>query len=132
MKKPNNSILVIEDDPHLAHMLATVLETADAMVTVSPNAEGGLRGFAQMRYSPAVVDVFMDGMGGLAAIEEMKRGKPGVPILAISGGWRGMSKTETLKAARKIGADAALAKPLDAEELIGAARGLMDGSWQGA
>lgn len=111
-------VLVIDDDTSIGGFIATVLRSDDYDVTVTHRAELGLKGLAREGYQLVITDIFMDGMGGLELIEMVTAKLPNVRILAISGGFRNMTSEDTLDAAAKIGADAVLAKPIDAEQIL--------------
>ncbi len=51
---------------------------------------------------------------------------PDIQIIAISGGFLEMSPEEALLAARKIGADAIMPKPLDLDELENTVSSLLE------
>jgi DNA-binding response OmpR family regulator len=71
-----------------------------------------------------VTDLFMPNKEGLATIMELRRDFPKVAIIAISG----MSDAAPLlSVARKLGADKTLEKPFQAEELLMAAKELLQG-----
>jgi DNA-binding response OmpR family regulator len=111
-------VLVIDDDTSIGGFITTVLRSDDYDVTVTHRAELGLKGLAREGYQLVITDIFMDGMGGLELIEMVTAKLPNVRILAISGGFRNMTSEDTLDAAAKIGADAILAKPIDAEYIL--------------
>ena len=111
-------VLVIDDDTSIGGFIATVLRGDDYDVTVTHRAELGLKGLAREGYQLVITDIFMDGMEGLELIEMVTAKLPNVRILAISGGFRNMTSEDTLDAAAKIGADAVLAKPIDAEQIL--------------
>lgn len=124
--KRNKRILIIDDDPAISGFIATVLRAEDFEVTIAHTAEHGLEGLLLEGYHLVITDIFMDGMGGLELIEVIAEKMSGVRILAISGGFRNMGSDDTLKAAAKIGADAILAKPIDAEQILGTVTDLLD------
>jgi len=53
---------------------------------------------------------------GIEIITELRRTRPGVRILAISGGGR-IGNTDFLRIAERLGAAGAVAKPFDPDEL---------------
>ena len=70
----------------------------------------------------------MAGMGGIEGIRKIRDLGYNVKIIAISAGHAGMDKSQTLKAATMQGADAALAKPFEEEDLIAVINDLIGGN----
>ena len=63
------------------------------------------------------VDIFMPGMGGIEGIKKIRDMSPAATIIAMSGGWGGMSAKNSVPAAQKIGADASLEKPFTVKDV---------------
>jgi CheY-like chemotaxis protein len=110
-------ILVIDDDNEVRGMLCRVLQEAGYEPEAAENGDIAL---ALFRVDPAeliITDIFMPGMAGLEAITELRKEAPEVPIIAISGGWRG-SDLDFLSVAQSMGATRTFRKPLEREQLI--------------
>jgi len=116
MKKKN--ILIIDDDMLVIEMIAVLLADKGYQTTMADSAENGLNGFMEAGYDLVLSDIFMEGMGGIEGIAQMRAMNPGIPIIAISAGYKGMAPGTALKAAGKIGAVGTLAKPIDPEKLF--------------
>jgi CheY-like chemotaxis protein len=71
-------------------------------------------------------DLFMPGQGGLPTIRELRRGWPGLPVVAVSVGSCGGAE-DALPAAQALGAVAALRKPFTVEALLEAVEGALRG-----
>ena len=110
-------VLVIDDDAVITSFIATVLRNEGYQLIVTDSVEKALDGFSTMNYALVITDIFMQGMGGIKGISEIREHNPKVKIIAMSGGFEGMNAEEALKAARKIGADAVMAKPLSAKTI---------------
>ena len=111
-------ILVIDDEPKMRLMVRNILGRAQHSVI---EAEDGARGLRQLeKEHPAVVltDILMPGTEGIETIFQIRRTSPGTKIIAMSGGGR-IGSADFLKMAERAGADAALAKPFRAAELVG-------------
>ena len=115
MKKKH--VLVIDDDNHLRDFIATVIMQLGHKVTSCDNFENALIGFAQSKFDLVITDVFMEGMGGIAGIGVIRKEHPEISIIAVSAGYDKVSGDRALRAAKKIGADTVLAKPLKIETL---------------
>ena len=109
--------LVIDDDNQLADMTSLMLMQLDYNTLFCATFEQGLDIFAKSKIDLIVTDIFMPGMGGIEGIRQLKQGFPDCTILAMSGGWSGMSPADAILAAQKIGADAGLQKPFNAKDL---------------
>jgi two-component system chemotaxis response regulator CheY len=116
------TILIIDDDPFSRETLRLVLEEEGYDVACAEDGKRGLAIFALMRPDLVVTDIIMPEREGLETIREIRKVDAAIPIVAVSGGGR-LKATDLLALARSFGADAALAKPLDPDELIGAVRG---------
>jgi YesN/AraC family two-component response regulator len=92
------------------------------------DAANGDAGVQMYRRSPAdvvITDIRMPEKSGNEAILELREEFPDVKIIAISGG--GSVGVETyMRVARKLGADAAIAKPFAPDELLSAVRSLVN------
>ncbi len=119
-------ILVIDDETLVREALQRVLASSTACVIAAADAGAGL---ATLRESPVdlvIIDVVLPGMNGVAAIKEIRRHHPEVPIIAISGGGdfglsayrpEAISTIAYLAACTAAGADGVLAKPFETAEL---------------
>ena len=110
-------VLVVDDDPALLHSLAALFEAYSIRFATARDGREGLKIFR--RISPAVVltDILMPEQDGISAIMEMRRERPGVKIIAMSGSGR-CGKSDFLAVAKKLGADAVIHKPCDVDELV--------------
>jgi DNA-binding response OmpR family regulator len=111
------TVLVIDDDPDMVESLAMMLSDHGFPVLT---ANDGVRGIEMFReYKPAVVltDILMPEHDGIEVIMTMRRERPAVKIIAISGSGR-IGKSDFLTIARKLGADATFEKGHKAGELL--------------
>ena len=111
------TVLVIDDDPMMVESLAMLLEDHGFAVLTANNGVRGLEMFRERRPAAVLTDILMPEQDGLGAIMEMRRERPEVKIIAISGACR-MGRTNLLTIARKLGADAAFEKGRSANELV--------------
>lgn len=108
-------VLVIDDDPVLLRSLARLLKAHGLDVATAGNGREGLAIFRKI--SPAVVltDILMPIMDGTRTITAIRRERPDVKIIAMSGG---SLTSDFLAMAKKLGADNALEKPFDVSVLV--------------
>jgi DNA-binding response OmpR family regulator len=117
-------ILVIDDEAAVRHAITRILKSEGFEVMAAPD---GLRGMSHFRiWHPELVitDLIMPEQEGIQTIKQMRDADAAVKILAISGGGR-LVDIDFLQVARRLGADAILAKPFDARELLSIVRHLL-------
>jgi DNA-binding response OmpR family regulator len=118
------NVLVVEDDAELLQVMTRALEAAGHNVLAAGAGEEGLKVFRAEPPDLVICDIVMPDRDGIELIPEMKSLHPGVKLLAISG--RQMIGTlDVLSLARRIGADATLAKPFSTEALVTIAEALL-------
>ncbi|WP_404375805.1 response regulator [Vreelandella aquamarina] len=112
------AVLVIDDDSSLRNMLTRMLERQTYRVYTAESVEMGLDQLAQHRDIALVItDIVMPGLTGVEGIVEFHKRYPKLPILAMSGGSRTLSKEFSLDSAKLAGASAILPKPFTQEGL---------------
>ncbi len=67
-----------------------------------------------------VTDLWMPGRDGLTLIGWVKANRPGLPIIAITGGAPRAPQLFSMEEAERIGADQVLMKPIGMQELLAA------------
>lgn len=108
--------LIVEDDQHLSYLVSAILKKHNYNTFVCTNFENALKIYNESPIHLVVTDIFMSGMGGIEGIQQLRNGAHGSVIIAMSGGWHGMSAADTVAAAQKIGADAGIQKPFALQE----------------
>ena len=131
-------VLIIEDDRPLLLGMARAFTQAGARVILAADGAEGLKRFTTSSPDLVVTDIIMPEREGIETILAMKAARPEVPILAVSGGGQTPAREflnlaggqtparEFLNLAKGLGADAVLAKPFRAGQLLDAARLLID------
>lgn len=105
-------ILLIDDDDLLRDTVRQLLELDGHQVDEAPNGDVGLQKLRQRSGVDLVItDMLMPVMDGAQLIVEVKRLRPGLPVLAISGGRRSLSPQFNLDTATIAGAAQSLPKP---------------------
>jgi len=120
----NPAVLIIDDDFVLRRSLVALFKAHHISTATARHAEG-LELYR--RTSPAVVlvDVVTPMQDGIDTIMQMRLERPEVKIVAMSNGGR-IGHMPILDIVHKLGADAALAKPLDATEIMAMICRLLD------
>lgn len=111
-------ILVIDDDKFVVAIIAGTLKNNGHEVEVAYDGEAGERMFDAGAFDAVVCDMLMPQQEGIETIRHMRRTKPGVAIVAVSGGLG--SAFDVLAVAKQMGADVTLAKPFHAPQVIAA------------
>lgn len=115
-------ILIVEDEPALARLLARYLTSAGHEIRT---AESGKRALEEMDGVDAVLtDINMPDMDGIELIMKLRQEHPRMPVIAMSGGGV-FDKGMLLDAADKLGAVMTLEKPFDLEVLQAAVADLL-------
>jgi DNA-binding response OmpR family regulator len=119
-------ILLIDDDQPLRRALRIFLEKSGHTVT---EADDGLEGLKLFKAQPAdlvITDLMMPEMDGLEMILALRKESSVVPIVAVSGGWRG-DTDNYLRMARRFGAIKVFDKPFEFHVLAAEIETLLGG-----
>ena len=119
-------ILIIDDESMIRESLSNLFEREGYSVEIAVDGADGLKKFAANPARIVVTDIVMPDKEGIETINELRRAYPDVRIIAISGGGR-RGNAQFLDVARKLGADAALAKPFTRAQITGLVRDLLNG-----
>ena len=122
------AILLADDDAGVLFALGMLLREAGHEVLEADRCQAVLETVTSRRPDLAVTDVNMPDMSGVDLIEELRRIRPGIPIIAITGG--GMHQTPELAAtlAANAGADRVLQKPFGNDALLAEVAALLPDS----
>ena len=107
-------ILLVEDEPHAAHMLAKGLREAAYAVDVVGDGERALYEAGLTNYDAIILDVMLPVRDGLSVCRELRRGGSAVPILMLTA----RDAVEARIAGLDLGADDYVTKPFDFRELL--------------
>lgn len=110
-------ILVIDDDLLVRTTIRMVLESYGHQVAEAENGKVGISTDADYNARLIITDIIMPEKEGIETIQHFRRVRPSVKIIAISGGGHLLQNTP-LAAARLLGADCVLTKPLSNSELL--------------
>lgn len=116
--------LVVDDDPAVRGFVAAVLRRAGYEVAEATDGLEGVRMCKVLQPEIVVSDVYMPGQDGIHLLREIKKQRPDVRVVLVSGGSSLMPDIDSLDYARKFGADATLNKPFTPYELMQAVTGL--------
>ena len=114
-------ILLVEDEPDAARMLAKGLREEAYAVDVAGDGERALESAFVNDYDLVILDVMLPGKNGFEVCRELRAAGSAVPVLMLTARDAVEDKVEGLDS----GADDYLPKPFDFEELLARVRALL-------
>lgn len=111
-------ILVVDDDTVTVSMLEALLQEEGHEVVTAFDGRDVLGCLQGNSLDLVITDIFMPEQDGLVTIARLREEFPQLRVVAISGGASALGKVDALRAAQLMGADAVLAKPLQAEQVL--------------
>jgi DNA-binding response OmpR family regulator len=114
------TLLLVEDELELAHLLVRELEAAGYTVRHATDGVAALRLFAQAAPSLVVLDWLLPGIDGLEVLRRLRQSSP-VPVLMLTARAEEVDRIVGLE----VGADDYLTKPFSIRELIARVRALL-------
>jgi DNA-binding response OmpR family regulator len=119
-------LLVVDDDEQYRTLVRRMLEDDGHRVLDAATAAAGYEIFEAVALDAVITDILMPETDGIELITRMRREKPGVPIIAISGG--GKCPPELyLSSSQYLGATRTLSKPFRRDELLEAVNAVLAG-----
>ena len=116
-------ILLIDDDGLLRDTVHQLLDLDGHQVTEASDGDDAMRQLRQgLQVDLVITDMLMPVMDGAQVIVELKKMRPGLPVVAISGGRRSLSPQFNLDTAALAGAAQSLSKPFGRAALQAAVR----------
>ncbi|MBN1226172.1 MAG: response regulator [Deltaproteobacteria bacterium] len=112
MKK--KTVLVIDDEQIVLDSVSAMLTDEGYEVDTTLNSREGLDWAIERRYDVLLTDIRMPDIGGLRVLRDVKRVKPSLPVLIISG----YATVKLAVQATKLGAADIIEKPFEPEELL--------------
>lgn len=101
-------ILIVDDEPQVAEILAKSLSREGHHATVATSGEEALHRLRNTQAPDALfLDVSMPGINGLDVLAEVKRLRPSLPVVVITG----HATPDELEEVRRLGAVDVIAKP---------------------
>jgi DNA-binding response OmpR family regulator len=111
-------ILVADDDPMITSLVSALLRRHGHQVKVAHDGQQALELLSAFEADLVITDIVMPCRGGLDLIPELRADRPGLPIVAISGVRARDGEVDGLEAARSLGANGTMRKPLDRKALV--------------
>jgi len=107
-------LLIIDDEPHIRHMMRLTLEGAGYQIDEAADGQAGLDRFrAGAEYDAVVLDQKMPGLDGLETLQRIKQHTPDACVLMVTA----FASIELAVDAMRLGATDFLRKPMTPEML---------------
>jgi len=107
-------VLLVDDEKDFIEMLAQRLEARGFEVTTALSGEAALNVFTERELDVVVLDVLMPGKDGIETLKEIKKIKPLLHVIMLTGN----ATVETAIEGMKQGAYDYLMKPTDMQDLV--------------
>ena len=112
--KPKPQILVVDDEQDIRNALKMILEYEGMVVNEASSGPDALKLVAKQEPDAVLLDIKMARMDGLEVLGELRRIKPGLPVIMISG----HGTVSTAVEATKLGAFDFMEKPLESDRVL--------------
>ena len=113
------TILVVEDHEMLREVLERTLVRAGFAVTTAAHGLQAVERFRAGTFDLVVTDIEMPQSDGFELIDALRRERPDVAVIAVSGAERVLSDPRSVQ---KLGVRALLEKPVSGPDLVAAVR----------
>jgi DNA-binding NtrC family response regulator len=112
MKK--KKVLVIDDERIVLDSIIKILKEENFEVDVNLSGRQGLEWALQKDYDAVLTDLRMPDIGGMRVLRDIKRAKPAMPVIMITG----FGSVKSAVQAMKLGAAEYLEKPFAPDDLV--------------
>jgi DNA-binding NtrC family response regulator len=107
-------VLVIDDEQIVLNSVIRILGQASFDVEATLNGRQGLNWALNKTYDLVLTDIRMPDMGGMIILKDIKRAKPEVPVIIITG----YTNVQSAMQAMKLGAADYVEKPFTPDQLL--------------
>ena len=112
---PAHRVLIADDNQTLRRGLATILEEVGYSVSEAANGKEALRDLdSSTQFCLLITDLAMPDMDGIELTMSLRKSRPSLPIVAISGTFEG----QFLRVAKLLGVRGTLHKPFKRAALL--------------
>lgn len=118
------SVLVVDDEPAIRTLLRHVLERDGHVVVEAENGRKAMRQLRGGAVDVVITDIIMPEQEGMQTIKEIRRLRPEIKIIAMSGGGRKLTM-DFLPLAARLGADRTIEKPFKPASIAAAVTELL-------
>ena len=107
-------VLVIDDEQIVLDSICKILKGEDYEIDTSLSGREGLDRAMQEQYDVVLTDIRMPDIGGMRVLRDIKRAKPSLPVIMITG----YATVQSAVQAMKLGAMDYLEKPFTPERIL--------------
>ena len=107
-------ILLVDDEQDFASTLAERLQLRGIQAEVATTGTDALKHVRENDFRAMILDIKMPGIDGLGLLAEIKRKRPDLPVILLTG----HGSVSSVASGMKEGASDYLMKPVDIDELI--------------
>ncbi|MFH0963335.1 MAG: response regulator [Planctomycetota bacterium] len=112
------SILVVDDDPTVCDVFRRTLEGAGYFVTTAASGREALEDLERVSRDLVLLDLKMPGMGGPAALREIRKRHGSLPVIIVTG----YPESDLMVEAMRYSPIMLLAKPVEPDRILEAVR----------
>lgn len=117
-----NKVLVIDDEQVVLDSVSKILSNENYEVDVTRSGREGLTWAIQKTFDIVLTDIRMPDIGGMRVLRDIRRAKPYLPVVMITG----YASIQSSVQAMKLGAADYIEKPFTPDELIDAVASALD------
>ena len=117
-----NKALVIDDEQIVLNSVSKILTDENYEVDVSLSGREGLNQAIEKDYDIVLTDIRMPDIGGMRVLRDVKRAKPSLPVVIITG----YASVKSAVQAMKLGAADYIEKPFTPDQLLKAVDAALD------
>ena len=117
-----NKALVIDDEQIVLDSVSKILTDEDYEVDTSLSGREGLNQAIEKDYDVVLTDIRMPDIGGMRVLRDVKRAKPALPVVIITG----YASVKSAVQAMKLGAADYIEKPFTPDQLLKAVDAALD------
>lgn len=107
-------ILVIDDEDVVREIFQRLLKSEGYRADFAPSGEEGLRLSREREYDAVILDVMMNGLGGLGTLQELRKSEQYVPVIMVTA----YASMENAIECMKQGAFDYITKPFKNDEVL--------------
>lgn len=106
-------ILVVDDEKEMRDLCSQILDEEGYKIALAEDGKKAVNKVLREDFAVAIIDIKMPGMDGMEVLRFIKKHKPHIEVIMITG----YSTTETAVGAMKLGAADYITKPFNIEQL---------------